>query len=158
MRPDQPPTEPRGHSSATPPVDRRVVNGSGAQSTPSGETSRCRAPSPGTVSHHTAQRSRAAAVAGVSGGRVRVPEPPGAVPENQAAPPCRVRTGTARAKRLPTATRGALPARQVRTGWTELPSRIRKESVEGSRTREVPVNPVWPAECGVAIAPMYQCW
>ncbi len=81
-----------------------------------------------------------------------------AMPENQAVRPWRGRTGTARARWLAAATRGAEPDRQLRTGWTELPSTTRKESVVGSRTSEVPVNPVWPALRGVAMAPMYQCW
>ncbi|WP_413251960.1 hypothetical protein [Streptomyces griseus] len=81
-----------------------------------------------------------------------------AIPENQAVRPRSGRTGTARASWLAVATRGALPERQLRTGWTEFPSTIRNVSVDGSSTRLVPVNPVWPAVRGVAIAPMYQCW
>lgn len=81
-----------------------------------------------------------------------------AMPENQAVRPWRGRTGTARARLFAAATRGAELERQLRTGCTELLRTIRKESVVGSRTSEVPVKPVCPAVRGVAIAPMYQCW
>lgn len=66
-----------------------------------------------------------------------------AMPENQAVRPRAGRTGTARARWFAAATRGAEPERHERTGWTELPRTIRKASVVGSRTRLVPVNPVW---------------
>ncbi len=138
---------------------RVVVKGTGCQVVPpSVVASRKRTSAAGSVSHHSAQRSRASPEAVSSGGRASVAVVAVAIPENQAVRPCRGRTGTARAMLFAAATRGADPDRQPRTGWTELPSTTRNESVVGSSTSEVPVNPVWPAVRGVAMAPMYQCW
>lgn len=136
-----------------------MVNGTGCQVVPpSAEDSSTSTSAFGSVSHHSAQLSRAAPDEVSSAGSARVAVAALAIPENHAVRPRAGRTGTARASWLAAATRGAEPDRQLRTGCTELPRTTRNESVVGSSTSAVPVNPVCPAVRGVAIAPMYQCW